>query len=73
MDVRQFHAVSGGDAVLDVSWRFEAPETRRVLRRENGSFHEKIIGDGYEPVVAAESRLVEQLAEVISRSLPNRR
>ena len=73
VDVRQFHAVSGGEAVLEVAWRVQSPEDQQVLRRQNASFHEKIVGDGYEPVVAAESKLVEELAEAISRSLPARR
>ncbi len=73
VDVRQFHAISGGEAVLDVAWRIETPADRQVLRNENGSFREKVVGDGYAPVVTAESKLVEQLAGAISRSLPGRR
>lgn len=69
VEVRQFHAVSGGEAVLEASWRVEEPTARRLIRTRNGSFTERIAGDGYGPVVAAESRLVEQLAQAISASL----
>lgn len=73
VDVRQFHAVSGGEAVLDVAWRIQSPEDGQVIRRQNVSLHERIMGDGYEPVITAESRLVERLAETIGRSLPGGR
>ena len=67
--VRQFHAVSGEDAILEASWRVETADTRQVLRTGGGSYHARISGDGYPPVVAAESDLVEQLAVAISRTL----
>ena len=73
VDVRQFHAVSGGEAVLDAAWRIQTPEDGQVLHRQNVSLHERIVGDGYEPVITAESRLVERLAETIGRSLPGGR
>ena len=69
IDVRQFHAVSGGDAILEVSWRIVDPADNRTISRHNGSYRETITGDGYDPVVAAESRLVAQLADAIARSL----
>jgi uncharacterized lipoprotein YmbA len=69
VDVRQFHAVSGGDAILDVDWRIQAPETNAIVHRQNGSFRARIAGDGYEPVVAAESQLLAQLADAVAQSL----
>ncbi len=69
VDVRQFHAVSGRDAILEASWRVEEPGGGQVLRRRNGRFTEPIVGDGYEPVVAAESRLVAQLADGVADTL----
>ena len=69
VDVRQFHAVSGQEAVLEADWRVETADTRQVLRRGGGLYHSPIQGDGYAPVVAAESDLVEQLARAISRAL----
>ncbi len=69
VDVHQFHAISGGDAILDVSWRIQVPGTAEIIHQQNGSFHERIVGDGYEPVVVAESRLVAHLAQAIGASL----
>ena len=67
--VRQFHAVSGQGAILEAAWRVESADTRQVLHNGNASYHSAINGDGYAPVVAAESDLVDQLAASISRSL----
>ncbi len=68
VDVRQFHAISGGDAILDVGWRVQSPGSNQIIHRQNGSFRERIAGDGYAPVVAAESQLVAQLADAVARS-----
>lgn len=70
IDVRTFHAVSGGSATLECSWRVIEPSSGRALSRHNGSYQENIAGDGYDPVVAAESRLLAQLADGIVHSLP---
>ena len=69
VSVQLFHAVSGGDAVLEAAWQLEDPATRRVRGRHNARLSEKIVGDGYGPVVAAESRLVARLADDIAASL----
>ncbi len=68
LDIRQFHGISGSDAILDVSWRIE-DAGGSALSHGNGSFHEPIHGDGYAAVVAAESRLLSQCAAAITRSL----
>ena len=67
--VQQFHAISGGEAILEASWQTEDPATRRVRRRQNVRFTERIVGDGYDPVVAAESRLVARLADSVAASV----
>ena len=68
VNVQQFHAVSGGDALLEAAWQVEDPATRRVRRRQNARLTEKIGGDGYGAVVAAESRLVARLADAVAAS-----
>ena len=70
--IRQFHAVSGQGAVLEAAWRVESADTRQVLRHGSADYHSAISGDGYAAVVAAESDLVDQLAESISRFFVNR-
>ncbi len=69
VNVRQFHAVSGQEAILEADWHVETADTRQVLRHGEGVYHAPIQGDGYAPVVAAESDLVDQLASGISRML----
>ena len=69
VNVAQFHAISGTNAILNVSWRIVEPSSGRTVSRHNGNYQEPITGDGYDPVVAAESRLLAQLADAIARSL----
>ena len=72
VDVNQFHAVSGQGAILEVAWRVESPDGKNTIRRGNGSFHEPITGDGYDPVVTAENGLLAQLADAIAETLRGR-
>lgn len=69
VDIQQFHAISGTGAVLDVSWRVELPEGGPAILRRNASYRERVEGDGYDAVVAAENRLLAQLADGIASSL----
>ncbi len=66
VDVSQFHAISGQGAILEVAWRVETPDGKTTLRRGNGTFHEPIAGDGYDPVVTAENNLLAQLADAMA-------
>ncbi|HEY2799525.1 MAG TPA: PqiC family protein [Chthoniobacterales bacterium] len=68
LDIRQFHGISGSGAILDATWRIE-DSNGATISRGSGVFREPINGDGYGPVVAAESRLVAQCAVEIARSL----
>ncbi len=70
VEVRQFHAVSGGDAILQCTWRIEDKQSDKVVLRQAGNFTEPVRGNGYEAVVAAESRLLSQLAAAIAASFP---
>lgn len=69
LDIRQFHGTSGHDAILDVAWRIQRGASGEVLSRHSAVFHEPIVGDGYDPLVTAESRLLEQCAAAIAESL----
>ncbi len=68
LDVRQFHGISGSEAILDAAWRIE-DSSGGIISRGSGTFREPIHGDGYGPVVAAESRLLAQCAAAIARGL----
>ena len=68
LDVRQFYGISGGDAVLDTTWRIENSRGNTITHG-GGTFREPIQGDGYSAVVTAESRLLQQCAAAIATSL----
>ncbi len=70
VNVRQFHAVSGGDAILQAAWRIEDKEGDATILRKSANLTEPVRGDGYEAVVAAESRLLAQLADAIAATFP---
>ena len=70
VNVRQFHAVSGGDAILQAAWRVEDKQGNSPVLRKTGNFTEPVRGDGYDAVVAAESRLLAQLADAIAATFP---
>ena len=69
VDIAQFQAISGQGAVLNVTWRVLDGTGTNVISRHNASFQERIDGDGYDPVVAAESRLLGKLADAMAESL----
>ena len=68
--IRQFHAISGGDAILDVRWEIREGANGEVLRRGSRVFTEGLSEQGYAGVVAAESRLLGQLADAIAAGMP---
>jgi uncharacterized lipoprotein YmbA len=67
--IQQFHALSEGDAILEVSWEILDGETREVIHRGSKTFTEALQEEGYVGVVAAESRLLGQLADAIAAML----
>ncbi|HEY5892106.1 MAG TPA: PqiC family protein [Chthoniobacterales bacterium] len=72
VDVRRFHAVSEGDAVLEAVWTVADLRSGRIVTRQSGTFTEPLAGDGYDSVVAAESRLLAQLTDSIAAGFPGR-
>ena len=68
VNVRQFHAVSGVDALLDLTWQIVNSRNGVSSARQSLSLREPIHGDGYAAVVAAESRLLARAAEQIAAS-----
>jgi hypothetical protein len=69
LDIRRFYGISGQAAILDLSWRIQDGASGEVLSRHGAVFHEPIVGDGYGPLVAAESGLLTQCAAAIAESL----
>lgn len=72
LEIKQFHGISGQEAILDLSWRIQSGASGRTISRHSGSFRARIVGDGYAPLVAAESDLLAQAARSIAASLPGR-
>lgn len=68
VEIRQFHAVSGGDAILQCTWTVLARGGGGIVAKRIGNYTEPVRGDGYEAVVAAESRLLSQLSRDIAKS-----
>lgn len=68
LDIRRFHGISGQGAILDLSWSIQGG-SGEILSRHSAVFREQIVGDGYGPLVTAQSRLLEQCATAIAASL----
>lgn len=68
--IRQFHAVSGGDAILDVRWDIREGSNGKMLSSDTMLFTEGLSEEGYTGIVAAQSRLLGQLADAIAAALP---
>lgn len=72
VDVAQFNATSGQGVILDVSWRVLNGSDDSLIARHNARFEDRVEGDGYDPVVAAQSRLLAKLADAMASSLSRR-
>jgi uncharacterized lipoprotein YmbA len=70
--VRQFHARSGGDAILEATWTVEDGHTGKVFVRRGGNYFEPVVMDGYEGIVAAENRLLSRFSKDIAESFRGR-
>ena len=68
-DIHQFHGTADGDAILESSWRvYRLPEGNLVTTRTS-SLSTPLDSDGYEALVAAQSRLIDMLSAEIVKSL----
>lgn len=66
VDIRQLHGTAHGDALLEASWRvYQLPDSRLVTSKTT-TLREPLSGDGFEALVAAQSRLVDRLALTIA-------
>ena len=67
IDIVQLHGGANGNAVLEAVWRVYSLPDRRLKSSKTFLAEEPLEKDGYQPLVAAESRLLSRLAEEISR------
>ncbi len=70
VNIGQFHSLSGGDAILDAAWSVIDGGSSTTLDSRTVTLREPLSEEGYEGVVAAQSRLLTRLAERIAATLP---
>ncbi len=66
LDVREFHGGADGHAVLEAGWRVYALPERRLVASRTFTGREALEKDGYQPLVAAQSRLLARMADEIA-------
>ena len=69
LDIRQFHAGNDGYAVIEAGWRAYSLPERTLKASRTFVDREPLESDGYQSMVAAESRLLSRLADNIAGSL----
>lgn len=76
VDIRQFHAVTGGDAILEAAWQIRdlnhGAGSGALAAGGSGRFDEPLAEGGYDAVVAAQSRLISRLADAIAADFSGR-
>lgn len=69
IDIRELHGHADGHAVLEAAWRVYALPARTLVTTRTWTATEPLAVDGYEELVAAESRLLGRLARQIRAGL----
>lgn len=69
LDIRQFHGGADGYAMIEAGWRAYSLPDRKLKASRTFVDREALASDGYQPLVAAQSRLLSRLAADIARAL----
>lgn len=69
LDIRQFHGGADGYAVIEAGWRAYSLPDRKIKASRTFVDREPLAADGYQPLVAAQSRLLSRLAGDIAKGL----
>ena len=69
LEIRRFDGRPGQEATLDVSWTIVARSPATVLHRQQSRLRETVSQDGYESLVAAQSRLLAALSRKIATAI----
>jgi len=69
LDIRSLHGTAEGDAFIDAAWRIYSLPERRMIAQRSWSGNEPLENDGYEALVAAQSRLLGRLSREIATSM----
>jgi hypothetical protein len=69
LDIRQLHGGADGYAVIEAGWRAYSLPDRKIKASRTFVDREPLESDGYQPLVAAQSRLLSRLAADIAGGL----
>jgi uncharacterized lipoprotein YmbA len=69
LDVRQLHGCEDGYAVIEAGWRVYALPDRRLKASRTFVSREQLTSDGYQALVAAQSKLLARLADDIAAGM----
>ena len=69
LDIRQLHGAADGYAVIEAGWRAYSLPDLKIKASRTFVDREPLASDGYQPLVAAQSRLLSRLADDIAASL----
>lgn len=69
LDIRQLHGGADGQAVIEAGWRVYSLPDRRLKASRTFVAREELASDGYQALVAAQSRLLARLADDIAAAL----
>jgi len=69
LDIRQLHGGADGYAVIEAGWRVYALPERRLKASRTFVAREQLAADGYQAMVAAQSKLLARLADDIAAAM----
>jgi uncharacterized protein len=69
LDIRQLHGAADGYAVIEAGWRAYSLPDRKIKASRTFVDREPLESDGYQALVAAQSRLLSRLADDIATGL----
>ena len=69
LDVRQLHGCEDGYAVIEAGWRVYSLPDRRLKASRTFVSREQLTSDGYQALVAAQSKLLARLADDIAAGM----
>lgn len=69
LDIRQLHGGHDGFAVIEAGWRAYSLPDRKIKAARTFVDREPLESDGYQSLVAAQSRLLSRLADDIAKGL----
>jgi len=69
IDIRQLHGSADGFAVIEAGWRVYSLPDRKLKASRTFVDREPLERDGYQPLVAAQSKLLSRMADSIAKEM----